>query len=32
MTTLDLVFLVDGSGSIDAADWEIQKTGIANAL
>ncbi|MBY5164117.1 DUF1194 domain-containing protein [Salsipaludibacter albus] len=29
---LDLVFLVDGSGSIDAADWEIQKTGIANAL
>lgn len=29
---LDLVFLVDGSGSIDATDWEIQKTGIANAL
>lgn len=29
---LDLVFLVDGSGSIDAADWEVQKLGIATAL
>lgn len=29
---LDIAFLVDGSGSISAADWEIQKAGIANAL
>ncbi|MFC7615052.1 DUF1194 domain-containing protein [Actinokineospora soli] len=30
--TTDLVFLVDGSGSISAADWQIQKDGLSAAL
>lgn len=30
--TTDLVFLVDGSGSIDPADWQIQKDGYSVAL
>lgn len=29
---LDLVFLMDGSGSIDAADWTMQKQGYIEAL
>ena len=29
---LDLVFLMDGSGSIDGADWQLQKDGYAAAL
>ncbi|GIH07676.1 hypothetical protein Rhe02_57430 [Rhizocola hellebori] len=28
----DLVFLVDGSSSIDAADWQVQKDGLKAAL
>jgi hypothetical protein len=28
----DVVFIVDGSGSISSADWELQKTGIVAAL
>jgi Ca2+-binding RTX toxin-like protein len=31
-TDLDIMFLIDGSGSIDASDWEIQKAGLAAAL
>ena len=30
--TTDLIFLVDGSGSIDATDWGIQKAGLSAAL
>ena len=30
--TTDLVFLVDGSGSINATDWRIQKDGLSAAL
>jgi hypothetical protein len=30
--TTDLVFLVDGSGSISAVDWQLQKDGISAAL
>ena len=30
--TLDLVFLMDGSGSIDSNDWTLQKQGYAAAL
>lgn len=29
---LDLVFLMDGSGSIDSADWSLQKQGYIEAL
>jgi hypothetical protein len=28
----DVVFIVDGSGSISSADWELQNTGIVAAL
>ena len=28
----DIVFIVDGSGSIDAADWTLQKNGFVAAL
>lgn len=28
----DVVFLLDGSGSIDAQDWNLQLRGYANAL
>jgi len=31
-TALDLVFLIDGSGSISDADWTLQKSGISAAL
>jgi hypothetical protein len=30
--TTDLVFLVDGSGSISSVDWQIQKDGLSAAL
>lgn len=29
---VDLVFVLDGSGSIDASDWVLQKEGFATAL
>ena len=28
----DLVFIVDGSGSINSSDWSIQRNGIVAAL
>jgi Ca2+-binding RTX toxin-like protein len=30
--TRDIVFLVDGSGSIDAIDWQIQRDGLSRSL